>query len=99
MGTSFGETVCVLLETYSRCLSLLKGFRRTGKQTESQSRLGSSIRSDKAKIRRVYSARLSLRGGTFEKGDSQYSMPPRPTHSLTSNQQRLGHQSGDWSEN
>lgn len=66
---SFGETVASLLDTYTKCLSLLKGLRQHGRPSDSQSRLGSSIRSDRAKVRRVYSSRRSLKGASFEKGD------------------------------
>lgn len=69
---SFGGTVASLLDTYTKCLSLLKGLRQEGKPSGSQTRLGSSIRSDRAKVRRVYSSRLSLKGAPFEKGDGEF---------------------------
>ncbi|KAK7419987.1 hypothetical protein QQX98_002993 [Neonectria punicea] len=77
MGT-FGATVASLLDTYTKCLSLLKGFRsddgsHTGRGTPSelQSSLGSSLRSDRARVRRAYSSQLSQNGVRFEKGDGE----------------------------
>ncbi|KAH7309437.1 hypothetical protein B0I35DRAFT_482214 [Stachybotrys elegans] len=67
---SFGDSVRALLDTYGRCLKLLKGLRQAGQPSDAQSSLGSSIRSDRAKIRRVYSSGLEHRGATFEKGDA-----------------------------
>ncbi|KAH6994831.1 hypothetical protein EDB80DRAFT_688851 [Ilyonectria destructans] len=73
MGT-FGATIVSLLETYSKCLSLLKGFSgggdRDGTPAELQSSLGSSLRSDRARVRRAYSSRLSQNGRRLEKGDA-----------------------------
>ncbi|KAH7152980.1 hypothetical protein EDB81DRAFT_439744 [Dactylonectria macrodidyma] len=71
---SFGATVASLLETYTKCLSLLKGFARSGdldsSSSELQSSLGSSLRSDRARVRRAYSTRLSQNGRRLEKGDA-----------------------------
>lgn len=70
---SFGETVASLLDTYTKCLSLLKGLRQDGRPSDSQSRLGTSIRSDRSKVRRVYSSKVSVKGRSFEKGDGKSS--------------------------
>lgn len=74
MGT-FGATVTSLLDTYTKCLSLLKGFRGGdgghGTASELQSSLGSSLRSDRARVRRAYSSQLSQNGVRFEKGDGE----------------------------
>lgn len=77
---SFGEAVDSLLSTYTKCLSLLKGLRQEGKPNDSQSRLGSSIRSDRSKVRRVYSSRLSVKGTSFEKGDGKARLRSWPWH-------------------
>ncbi|KPM43550.1 hypothetical protein AK830_g3022 [Neonectria ditissima] len=73
MGT-FGATVASLLDTYTKCLSLLKGFRGDdedhGTPSELQSSLGTSLRSDRARVRRAYSSQLSHNGAQFEKGDA-----------------------------
>ncbi|KAH7141176.1 hypothetical protein B0J13DRAFT_52528 [Dactylonectria estremocensis] len=71
---SFGATVASLLETYTKCLSLLKGFTTSGdldgSSSDIQSSLGSSLRSDRARVRRAYSSRLSQNGRRLEKGDA-----------------------------
>lgn len=72
MGSrSFGQAVASLLDTYSRCLALLKGARQETSPSEPQARLGSSLRSDRARIRRVFSSRLSENGVQFDKGDGE----------------------------
>lgn len=72
MGSrSFGQAVDSLLDTYSKCLALLKGTRQERRSSEPQARLGSSLRSDRARIRRVYSSRLSENGVRFDKGDGE----------------------------
>ncbi|KAK1594061.1 uncharacterized protein LY79DRAFT_513272 [Colletotrichum navitas] len=65
----FGETVESLLETYSKCLSLLKGLKGTNSSKRPR-QLRKSIRSDRSKVRSVYSSRLSMSGSDFEKGDA-----------------------------
>lgn len=71
-----GSTVTALLETYSNCLALLKAFKRrggdAGRSDDKQSLLRRSIRSDRAKVRRAYSTRLSERGARLEKGDGTW---------------------------
>ncbi|KAM5356376.1 hypothetical protein ACJ41O_003022 [Fusarium nematophilum] len=69
---NFGAAVTSLLDTYTKCLSLLKSFRSADEETTSETRstLSSSLRSDRAKIRWAYSSRLSLNGARFEKGDA-----------------------------
>ncbi|KAM0354117.1 hypothetical protein ACHAPU_001152 [Fusarium lateritium] len=69
---SFGTAVTSLLDTYTNCLSLLKGFRNSdaGASSETRSTLSTSLRSDRARIRRAYASRLSQDGSRFEKGDT-----------------------------
>ncbi|KAM0438915.1 hypothetical protein ACHAPT_001676 [Fusarium lateritium] len=69
---NFGATVASLLDTYTECLSLLKRFRsnREGAASETRSVLSSSLRSDRARVRRAYSSRLTQNGARFEKGDA-----------------------------
>ncbi|KEY65768.1 hypothetical protein S7711_08707 [Stachybotrys chartarum IBT 7711] len=67
---SFGETVGVLLNTYTECLRLLKKLGPGTKASAAQSKLGGSIRSNRAEVRRVYSSGLSSRGSYFEDGDA-----------------------------
>ncbi|KAH9236916.1 hypothetical protein K456DRAFT_1475681 [Colletotrichum gloeosporioides 23] len=65
----FGDKVDALLETYSKCLSLLGGLK--GSERNSQPRqLRRCVRSDQSEVRRVYSSRLSLNGSHLEKGDA-----------------------------
>ncbi|KAK7434004.1 hypothetical protein CaCOL14_005289 [Colletotrichum acutatum] len=65
----FGDTIDSLLETYSKCLSLLKGLK--GARNNKQPRqLRRSIRSDRSKVRSVYSSKLSVAGSHLEKGDA-----------------------------
>jgi hypothetical protein len=80
MGT-FSGAVASLLDTYSKCLSLLKTFRGSGSGGDADanppfanlqpSLLGTSLRSDQASIRRAYSSRLSQNGARLEKGDGE----------------------------
>ncbi|OHW96703.1 hypothetical protein CSPAE12_04738 [Colletotrichum incanum] len=65
----FGDTVDSLLETYSKCLSLLKGLKGTSNSKQPR-QLRKSIRSDRSKVRSVYSSRLSVAGSDLEKGDA-----------------------------
>lgn len=78
----FGERVSALLETYDNCLSLLKAFKRStsskdGKKTsrklartrEQQALLKHSLRTDRRKVERAYSSRVSESGSEFVKGD------------------------------
>ncbi|KAK1978127.1 hypothetical protein LZ30DRAFT_599825 [Colletotrichum cereale] len=65
----FGETVESLMETYSKCLSLLKGLKGTNSSKRPR-QLRKSIRSDRSKVRSVYSSRLSVAGSDLEKGDA-----------------------------
>jgi hypothetical protein len=70
---SFGTAVASLLDTYTKCLSLLKGARNSeaGVPSETRSTLSTSLRSDRARVRRAYASRLSQNGSRFEKGDSE----------------------------
>jgi hypothetical protein len=73
----FGEAVSTLLDTYTNCLSLLKAFKRRGSgasaydHDDQRSLLRRSLRADRAKVQRAYSARLSQCGSRLEKGDSE----------------------------
>ncbi|KAK1659265.1 hypothetical protein BDP55DRAFT_637139 [Colletotrichum godetiae] len=65
----FGDTIDSLLETYSKCLSLLKGLK--GARNSRQPRqLRRSLRSDRSKVQSVYSSKLSVAGTHLEKGDA-----------------------------
>ncbi|CCF47103.1 hypothetical protein CH063_04042 [Colletotrichum higginsianum] len=61
----FGDTVDSLLETYSICLSRLKGLKGS-KHTR---QLRKNIRSDQYKVRSAYSLRLAATGNNLQKGD------------------------------
>ncbi|EMT66370.1 hypothetical protein FOC4_g10006774 [Fusarium odoratissimum] len=70
---NFGTAVNSLLGTYTKCLSLLKGFPKdedAGTLSETRSTLSTSLRSDRARVRREYASRLSQDGSRFEKGDA-----------------------------
>ncbi|KIL90583.1 hypothetical protein FAVG1_06316 [Fusarium avenaceum] len=69
---SFGTAVASLVDTYTKCLSLLKGARNreAGVSSETRSTLSTSLRSDRARVRRAYASRLSQDGSRFEKGDT-----------------------------
>ncbi|EKJ70608.1 hypothetical protein FPSE_09118 [Fusarium pseudograminearum CS3096] len=69
---NFGTVVTSLLDTYTKCLSLLKGTRNPddGTLSDTHSTLSASLRSDRARVRRVYASRLSKDGSRFEKGDA-----------------------------
>ncbi|KAI6776129.1 hypothetical protein HG530_000074 [Fusarium avenaceum] len=69
---SFGTAVASLVDTYTKCLSLLKGARNSeaGVSSETRSTLSTSLRSDRARVRRAYASRLSQDGSRFEKGDT-----------------------------
>lgn len=73
----FGEGVSVLLDTYSRCLELLKtpvskrhrDRADTASRSDAQSRLRASMRSDRAQIHQAYASKLSVSGSRLDKGD------------------------------
>lgn len=74
----FGTSVSALLETFDNCIALLKAFKRSKKDNGSrkvhrssnqQSLLRHSLKTDRKKVERAYSARLSEAGSSFEKGD------------------------------
>lgn len=72
-GGSFGQTVASLLDTYTKCLALLKGVRKSASSiSEPQVNLGRSLRSDRARIRHAYSSRLSQDGSRLDKGDGEF---------------------------
>lgn len=84
-----GDSVDALLETYAKCLSLLRVFSSSSKESsayangqyasssdwERQSELGRSLQSDRAKIQKAYSARLSETGSRLQKGDGRLFSP------------------------
>lgn len=76
----FGDSVAALLETYSNCLKLLKAFDGGGGADSASVSEGqllrSSIKTDRAKVRRAYSSQRSVAGSRFEKGDREN--PPSP---------------------
>lgn len=76
----FGTSVSSLLETYDNCISLLKAFKRRDKQdgsrkatkpSDQQALLKRSLKTDRKKVERAYSSRVSESGDRFEKGDSK----------------------------
>lgn len=75
-----GTSVSSLLETYDNCISLLKAFKRRDKQDDSrkaakssdqQALLKHSLKTDRKRVERAYSSRVSESGDRFEKGDSK----------------------------
>lgn len=80
----FGESVSSLLETYDNCLALLKAFKRSNKQkdsrkiskaSEQQALLRRSLRTNRRKVERAYSSRVSESGSNFVKGDCEKPFP------------------------
>ncbi|KAK7708473.1 hypothetical protein SLS64_006575 [Diaporthe eres] len=76
----FGTSVSSLLETYDNCISLLKAFKRrdkgdgsrkTAKSSDQQALLKHSLKTDRKRVERAYSSRISESGGRFEKGDKK----------------------------
>lgn len=76
----FGSSVSSLLETYDNCISLLKAFKRrdkqdggrkTAKPSDQQALLKRSLKTDRKRVERAYSSRVSESGDRFEKGDSK----------------------------
>lgn len=73
----FGETVAILLDTYGKCMSLV---RKLGRHERSRSQEGiqsarqlrRQLRSDRSQVDSVYSAQLSHCGTAFSVGDSKY---------------------------
>ncbi|KAK2059640.1 hypothetical protein LY76DRAFT_592168 [Colletotrichum caudatum] len=65
----FGATVKSLLDTYSKFLLLLKGLKGSNSSKRPR-QLWKSIRSDRSKVRSVYSLRLSISGNVLKKGDA-----------------------------
>lgn len=84
----FGDSVSALLDTYNNCLSLLKAFSRKNSQDASrrasegddqQALLRHSLKTDRKKVKRAYSSRVSQAGSRFEKGDCEIINVPGPT--------------------
>lgn len=76
----FGTSVSSLLETYDNCISLLKAFKRRDKQdggrkaakpSDQQALLKRSLKTDRKRVERAYSSRISESGDRFEKGDEK----------------------------
>lgn len=73
---AFGDSIERLIDTYSRCLSLLKDFSATGHDNSiggSSEKLHKSIRADRSKIRKAYNTQLSLNDG-LKKGDGEWTI-------------------------
>ncbi|KAK8058652.1 hypothetical protein PG994_009100 [Apiospora phragmitis] len=76
----FGTSVSALLDTYTRCLGLLKAFKgHDGSNdtspydpavSKAHARLRGSIRSDRSQIRKAYSSKFSKRGNRLQRGDA-----------------------------
>ncbi|KAK7935088.1 hypothetical protein PG985_000583 [Apiospora marii] len=76
----FGASVSALVDTYTRCLGLLKAFKGHNGSGDTSSndpslkkanaQLRGSIRSDRAQIRKAYSSKLSKSGTRLERGDA-----------------------------
>ncbi|KAH8174280.1 hypothetical protein LIA77_05699 [Sarocladium implicatum] len=71
---SFGDGIISLLDTYTRCLALLRGLSGGSKATRDQARLGTSIRTSRSNVRKFYSARVSERGSSFETATARSSL-------------------------
>ena len=81
----FSASVSALLETYDNCLALLKAFKRrdqdsggrkVSKANKQQALLKHSLKTDRKKVERAYSLRLSEAGSSFEKGDCKNTPSP-----------------------
>ena len=76
----FGAGVAALLDTYGKCLNLLKAFMGHPRSPSddgsalsvSQSQLRKSIRSDRSRVRAAYTARLYREGSRLSRGDCEY---------------------------
>jgi hypothetical protein len=73
---SFGDSVGSLLDTYTKCLLLLRELTRGSKATDEQTQLGGSIRSSRTNVRNYYSSKVSESGSSFEAGDGKWHWPP-----------------------
>ena len=87
---NFGNAVTSLLDTYTKCLSLLKGSRKydAGPLSDTQSTLSASLRSDRSRVRKAYVSRLSKDGSRFEKGDGE-SLFPRAYNSCMDHESKV----------
>lgn len=76
---SFGDSINALLDTYANCISLLKAFRHSARESGSsgapnqQANLRKSLKSDRSLVERAYSSKLSESGSRFRKGDGKRS--------------------------
>ena len=90
----FGAGVSALLETYGKCLSLLKGFKGHSRApsdnasaaaaSDARSQLRSSIRSDRSRVRAAYAARLYREGSRLSRGDCELPVLSCPSYLLQS---------------
>ena len=72
----FGDAIAALLQTYSKCLSLLKRLQSYATESKVQlpwgaSRLRKQLQSDRRDVRTEYSSGISHRGSAFETGDGK----------------------------
>ena len=80
----FGAGVAALLDTYGKCLNLLKAFKGHSRSPSddgselsiAHSRLRKSIRSDRSRVRAAYAARLYREGSRLSRGDCKCSCRP-----------------------
>lgn len=82
----FGASVSALVDTYTRCLDLLKAFKGHNGSGDTapndpalkkaNAHLRDSIRSDRSQIRKAYSSKLSKSGNRLERGDGEYKPGP-----------------------
>ncbi|KAG9250379.1 uncharacterized protein F5Z01DRAFT_677822 [Emericellopsis atlantica] len=69
---SFANAVSSLIETYTKCLTLLKGAHGSSRKDNEHgnSSLKHALRKARSRIQGNYSSRLSQSGRSFEKGDA-----------------------------
>lgn len=68
---SFGDAVTSLVDTYTKCLVFFKEISPSKRPSGSGSKLRKALRKARAKVRRVYSFKLSHGGRSFEEGDGK----------------------------
>lgn len=84
----FGAGVSALLETYGKCLELLKAFKGqhaaqskknndddAAAAADAHSQLRKSVRSDRSRVRAAYSARVWKEGNRMSRGDCELLLP------------------------
>lgn len=91
MMGNLGDAVSALLDTYTKCLSLLKRLDRPSQQLPDNnddrsvsistvkdappSGLAAALRKARTKVSRSYSSGVARRGSAFEKGDGECFCP------------------------